>query len=203
MKIPESFNVGLHNETLVAVVIGAVLATLSGILATQIETRLHRRERQRDAALFFGELISTLGVLLQNAIASRGRGDPYGSITLRLLRACRREIDLYDRNRPALYDLREAGLRVKVHAFMVRMAMPLDGILDASDQLAVAPAENGADSRLEAVRASRDLAFDYVAELAREIPPLIADLARPARHRFDTLAGAPRSPSRDSAGEAP
>jgi hypothetical protein len=189
VKVPETLQLGLHNETLIAVVIGAVLATLSGIVATQIETRLHRRERERDAALFFGELISTLGVLLDNAIASRGRGDPYGVVTLRLLRACRREIDLYDRNRTSLYDLRASGLRIKVHAFMVRTAMPLDGILDSSDVLAVAPTDAEAGPRFEAARVGRDIAFDFLIEMYAEIPALIAELSRPARSRFDSYTG--------------
>jgi hypothetical protein len=48
------FEFATHSDTLLAVVIGAVLATVSGIAATQLEAYLKRRERERDAALLFG-----------------------------------------------------------------------------------------------------------------------------------------------------
>src|SRR5450432_3194940 len=88
---PDLLEFATHSDTLLAVVVGAVLATFSGIAATQLEAHLKRRERERDAALLFGELLSTLRILLDNAIVTRGRGDPYGAITVRMLRAVRRE----------------------------------------------------------------------------------------------------------------
>jgi hypothetical protein len=182
---PDLFEFATHSDTLVAVVVGAVLATFSGVAATQLEAHLKRRERERDAALLFGELLSTLRVLLDNAIVSRGRGDPYGGITMRMLRACRREIDLYDRNRQALYELRDAKLRVRIHSFMVRTAMPLDGVLDASDELAPVAETPDPSPRLAALRTARDLGFDFLIENAAEIPALVAALAGPARHAFD------------------
>ncbi len=182
---PDVFEFATHSDTLLAVVVGAVLATFSGIAATQLEAHLKRRERERDAALLFGELLSTLRILLENAIETRRRGDPYGAITLRMLRACRREIDLYDRNRQALYELRDAKLRVRIHAFMVRTAMPLDGVLDASDELAPVAETADPGPRLAALRIARDLGFDFLIENAREIPSLVAALAAPARHAFD------------------
>jgi hypothetical protein len=182
---PDALGFATHADTLLAVVVGAVLATLSGIAATQLEVYLKRRERERDAALLFGELLSTLRILLDNAIESRGRGDPYGAITLRMLRACRREIDLYDRNRQALYELRDAVLRVRIHSFMVRAAMPLDGVLDASDELAPVAEVVDPGPRLSALRVARDLGFDFLAESAKEIPTLVSALAAPAHHAFD------------------
>jgi len=182
---PDLFEFATHSGTLVAVVVGAVLATLSGVAATQLEAHLKRRERERDAALLFGELLSTLKILLDNAIESRRHGDPYGAITVRMLRACRREIDLYDRNRQALYELRDAKLRVQIHSLMVRTAMPLDGVLDASDELAPVAETADPGPRLAALRVARDVGFDFLVENAKEIPGLVAALARPAHHAFD------------------
>lgn len=187
---PETFELVGHANTLAAVVVGAVLATLSGFAATRLETHLARRERQRDGALLFGELLSTLRILIDAAAESRGRGDPYGAITLRMLRAVRREIDLYDRNRQSLYDLRDAALRVRIHSLMVRTAMPLDGVLDASDELAPVAEVEDPGPRLTALRAARDQGFDFLVEGAKEIPTLVAALAGPARHDFDVPPGA-------------
>ncbi|MEO7025982.1 MAG: hypothetical protein ABI056_00340 [Caulobacteraceae bacterium] len=192
MKLPTDLPV--HSETLLAVVLGAILATLSGIVATAWEARIRRRERERDGALFFGDLLSTLNVLIGLAMETQGRGEPYGPITLRMLRATRREIDLYDRNREMLYDLRDGRLRVKIHALMVRLAMPLDGVLDASDVLAA----DGGDTAptLQAVRKARDQGFQFFAALQPEIAPLIAALAIPARHTFDDYGPTTLGPRR-------
>ena len=186
----EAFDFVTHGDTLLAVVLGAVLATLSGFAATQLEAHLARRERQRDAALLFGELLSTLRILIDAAAESRGRGDPYGAITLRMLRAVRREIDLYDRNRQSLYDLRDAGLRVRLHSLVVRTAMPLDGVLDASDELAPVAEMEDPGPRLATLRVARDQDFDFLIEGAKEIPALVAALALPARHAFQASAAA-------------
>ena len=100
-----------HGETLVAVVVGALLATVSGIAANQLEAFFRRREREKAAALLFGEVLSSLRVILEGAERTRRIGRPYGPVTRRMLHAARREIDIYDRNRENLLDLREATLR--------------------------------------------------------------------------------------------
>lgn len=173
-----------HTDTLVAVVLGALLATFSGILATQVEAHFKRRERQRDAALLFGELLSTVRILLDFAADTRSRGDPYGGITLRMLRSVRREMDIYDRNRERLYDVRDAGLRVTLHGLMVRIAMPLEGILDTAAVLAADPD----DPALADMRAARAQGFDFLMETTKAIDPVIADLGRLARHPFEAYS---------------
>ena len=182
----ESFEFVPHSDTLLAVVAGALLATLSGIVATQVESFFRRRQRERDAALLFGELLATLGVLLTAAADTRGVGDPYGPITLRMLRAGRREIDIYDRNRESLYDLRDGALRVEIHSLVVRMTMPLDGILDSAGEPA------------EALRAARDQGFGFLTETAGQIPALVTRLGRLARHSFDGYDDAVRDRRADA-----
>ena len=194
MKLPADLPV--HADTLAAIVMGAVLATVSGMLATGWEARFRRRERARAAALFFGGLLSTIGVLVDFAVAARARGEPYGPITLRMLRQIRREFDLYDRNREMLYDLADAGLRANIHAQMVRMAMPLDGVLDASDRLSLAgDAVSPAADRLGE---ARDSGFEFLASLRKDIPDLIARLSRAAGR---TIEFHPTPPT--TAGPAP
>ena len=78
---------------------GALLATVSGIAANQLEAFFRRRERERAAALLFGEVLSTLRVILEGAERTRHVGVAYGPVTRRMLHAARREIDIYERNR--------------------------------------------------------------------------------------------------------
>lgn len=178
-----------HTDTLVAVVLGALLATFSGILATQVEAHFKRRERQRDAALLFGELLSTVRILLGFAGDTRNRGEPYGGITLRMLRSVRRELDIYDRNRERLYDIQAAAVRVTLHGLIVRIAMPLEGILDSAEVLA-ANADNPA---FDDMRAARVQGFDFLMETAKDIDPIVATFGRLAHHPFEAYSPAPGS----------
>ncbi len=155
-----------HADTLVAVVAGAFLATATGFAATQLEIVFARRRQGRDAALLFGEVFSTLEIILHHAAAAKARGDPYGPVTMRMLRAARRELDIYDRNREALCELREASLRAAVQSLMIRLSISLDGLLDP-----VAPD-----------RESRDPGFEFLLTSAEEIEPLIGRLARISGH---------------------
>ncbi|HEY5106390.1 MAG TPA: hypothetical protein VII73_06405 [Caulobacteraceae bacterium] len=154
-------------DTLGAVVVGAVLATLSGFAATMLENTFARRRRERDAALLFGEVLSTLKVLLDIADRSRGRGDPYGPITMRLLAAARRELDIYERNREALVEIRKGRLRLDIHSLMVRLSISVDGLLD------------GASIAL------RDQGFQFLLGIGKEIEPLMERLARLRGEPFD------------------
>ena len=170
---PETLNFNPHADTLVAVVLGALLATLSGIAANQIEAYFKRREREGSAALLFGEVISTLRVILMGAEASRGVGDPYGPVTRRMLHAARREIDLYERNRESLLDLRDPALRVDIHSIIVRIAMALDGILDS---LVVG---NPGDTQ------ARDRGMEFMLNNVAKLPEIVGRLGRIARHTFE------------------
>lgn len=183
-------------NTFWAVFTGAFLATVGGIVTTQAETRIRRRERERDAALMFGEILTTLNVLILMAGRTRGFGDPYGPITLRMLRACRREIDVYDRNRETLYELRDGALRVALHGLIVRVTMPVDGVLDATVEITQVKASLRApglteENREETLRTlavmeeRRDQGFDFIMEMRDEIASVVGRLGKLARHTFN------------------
>ena len=186
-------------DTLTAVIIGAVLATVGGLAATQLEGRLRRRERERSAALLFGEVLSAIELLATLANDARGRGEPYGGFTMRMTRALRRETEVYDRNRETLYDLRDATARARIHSLMARLTLSLDGIFELTEEIALAeaafgpmapddPATAEASARLEALREQRGLAFDFAVETAGEIKPVIAVLEKLTRQSFETYA---------------
>jgi hypothetical protein len=157
-----------HAETLVAVAVGAVLATIGGFVATLLEARIHRAQRERTAALIFGEILASLRVLIRAVEDAHGRGEPYGPITMRLLRGARSEVDAYERSRMALSDLRSTELRLSVHALMIRIMLALDGVIDAAGE------------------ADRVGAYDYLLTLTAKIDPLV--------NRLLPMAGQPISP---------
>jgi hypothetical protein len=171
---------GPHADTLAAVILGAMLATISGVIANQFESFLRRRERERSAALLFGEVFSTLRIVLEDASASRAVGKPYGPVTRRMLHAARRELDIYERNREALVDLREPELRSDMHNLAIRIALPLDGLLDSF--------LTGGDLD----EAGRESAFAFMMSNVGRIAALVKRLGKIARHSFDNYDEIPR-----------
>src|SRR5689334_6195673 len=117
-------------ETLLAVVLGALLATVGGFSERQVERLVQRREKERSAALLFGEILNAMRLIMTLADEARGRGDPYGPITLRFIRGARREVEIYDRTRETLFDLNDANIRARISVLIARLSFSFDGILD-------------------------------------------------------------------------
>jgi len=170
------FGGGGGGDTLVAVVIGAALATVGGVLAGQIEFHQIRRERERNAGLLFGEVLAGLQMILQLAAEARGRGEPYGDITMRILRAAHRETHIYERNRELLFALRDAKLRARTHILLLQMSLTLDSVFEAP----LADRKPNADGVT-----LLDGPFDFLQELSTEIPSLLAKYRKIARYAFD------------------
>ena len=137
MILPK-FNIDPADGSVVAVVVGAFLATTSGFVATQIENYNRRRDKERSAALLFGEILVGVKLTIGLADRTRGRGDPYGPVTMRMVRAAQREAQTYERNRESLFDLRNPALRAHIHMLFARMIIALDGTIDASREVASA-----------------------------------------------------------------
>ena len=117
-------------DTLLAVVVGAVLATTGALVAELVQDRLNRRRREREAARFFGEILSNMDRVIVTAIRSQGIGEPWGPVTRRLFRTALREAQVYDRNRERLFDIRDMELRARIHAHMVTKTFPVDAIIE-------------------------------------------------------------------------
>lgn len=190
----EIFDASSSQSALWAVILGALLATVGGFAATQMERIVEQRRRERNAALFFGELLTTLQIILRFTHNTHGRGDPYGPITLRMLRSAGKEIEIYDRNRESLFDLRHAHLRARIQTLIIRMTMPIEGVFDASTEISnyemQLKGELGADTRAEIerrvaeLRQSRQNAYEFIMEMAADIPSIVNDLKPLAGHDF-------------------
>src|SRR6185312_13297235 len=181
---PEAYDFLNNLSTIWAIIIGAVLATAGGLLATWVERHIERRQREMNAALFFGEMLSTVDVLLEFGGQARNIGDPYGPVTLRMLRASRREIEIYDRNRESLFFLRDAHLRARIHTIILRLAMPVDSVFDFTQEIAMTeahlkalpagdPDREDVAKRIEDLRTRRDSSFDFVTENAKQLKQAI------------------------------
>jgi len=201
---PESYDFISNFSTLWAVFIGAILATVGGFAATQLEWYFERARRERNAALFFGEVLSTLSELMKLVSRTYKIGDPFGPVTLRMLRTARREIDIYDRNRESLFDIRDAEVRAKVHTLVLRISMPIDGVFDATQELALVEAQMNATSgeerdelakRMARISEARQSGFEFAEEIAEQLPVTLKLLEPLARHSFDNIESVVRANS--------
>lgn len=200
---PEDFDFISNFSTLWSVILGALLATMGGLIGGQLEWFFESRRRERDAALFFAEVLSTLKILLDLAKDSRKIGDPYGPVTLRMLRSARREIDIYERNRETLYAIRDSDLRARIHTTILRLTMPLDGIFDSSTAIETVAAQLKAPHLLEAdrtelegrivkIRENRELGFDFLLETTEQMKPIVTALGGLSRRESDSIERAVR-----------
>lgn len=122
-------------DTLLAVVVGAMLATLGALFAELIQDRMNRRRRERDAARFFGEIIGSIDRLVLLAVESQKFGDPWGPVTRRMFKAALHEAELYERNRERLFDIRDVEVRKAVHAHFLNKMFPLEMMVETSDEI--------------------------------------------------------------------
>jgi hypothetical protein len=185
-------------NTLWAVFLGALLATLGGFAATQMEWILERKRRERNAAIFFGELLTTMNIILTIADETRAVGDPYGPITLRMLRSAVKEADIYNRNRESLFDLRDAELRARIHTLVLRIVMPADGVFDTTAEIGQVQAllkspgltlddRAELDERLDRLRESRIASFDTLVESSTQLKNVVRMLEPIAKYSYENL----------------
>ena len=185
-------------NTLWAVFLGALLATLGGFAATQMEWILERKRRERNAAIFFGELLTTMNIILTIADETRAVGDPYGPITLRMLRSAVKEADIYNRNRESLFDLRDAELRARIHTLVLRIVMPADGVFDTTAEISQVQAllkspgltlddRAELDERLDHLRNSRIASFDTLVESSTQLKNVVRLLEPIAKYSYENL----------------
>ncbi len=199
----DTFGFLTDQSTLIAVVLGAILATIGGFSATVLERYLDKRERERNSALFFGEVLSTLAIIVRFADETKKIGEPYGPVTMRMLRSARSELDIYDRNRETLFDLRDANLRARIQTLLIRLSMPLDGVIEGTEELKNMRAQLKAQSdpaeraeleeHIRTDEARRESAYAFIVETAAQLKAPISGLEPLARHSFDRIDKIARS----------
>ncbi len=201
---PEDMDFISNFSTLWAVFLGAILATLGGFVATQMEWYLERRRRERNAALFFGEVLSTMTIVLGFAADTKKIGDPYGPITMRMFRSAMGEVDIYNRNRESLYDLNQAELRARIHTLVLRINMSIDGIFDAANTIEEltrslekvdvrAEERTKLEARIAALDERREGSFDFIQETIPQLRGVINELEPIARFSYDAVEKAVRN----------
>lgn len=193
---------GVAGAQFVAMLLGAFLASAGGFFVAWMLDRMERKRQERSIALVCLDLLSSLEVMTKLADGARGRGDPYGPFTLRLVRGCQRDLDVYERNRERIADISDPGLRAEIYQCMARMTLAIEGVLVESDVIAsTAEAIELALSRGDAAKAEdlatqrkerwarRDSSFEFLMETTNDLcGPLSAKLRAVAKSEPQSLA---------------
>ena len=208
----EAFDFIGNLDTLLAVVIGAMLATVGGVVSEHYEDAIERRRRERDAARFFGEILGSIDELVDRAIHSQKFGDPWGPVTMRLFRTAMREAEVYDRNRERLFDIQDMDLRARIHVHVISEIFPLEAIIESSDRIASIAERLDEDltmsdekrarlnERLAVWTNSRKTGLEFIDGERRKTPDICKGLERLAGVRFRSLANAaPAAPPQAAA----
>ena len=151
-------------DTLLAVIIGAVLATGGAMIAELVQDRLSIKRNERDAARFFGEILASVDLILDRAFASLELGERWGEVTLRLFRTALNEARIYERNRERLFEIRGIELRRRIHLHFLTEMVPLVALIETSRDIKELQKELEDGEQLTAEKRAR-----IEEELARKI----------------------------------
>ena len=151
-------------DTLLAVIIGAVLATGGAMIAELVQDRLSIKRNERDAARFFGEILASVELILDRAFASLELGERWGEVTLRLFRTALNEARIYERNRERLFEIRGIELRRRIHLHFLTEMVPLVALIETSRDIKELQKELEDGEQLTAEKRAR-----IEEELARKI----------------------------------
>ncbi|MEO1188380.1 MAG: hypothetical protein AAFW60_04840 [Pseudomonadota bacterium] len=122
-------------DTLLAVVIGALLATGGALVAELVQDRLGQKRRERDAARFFGEILASVDLILDRAFASLELGERWGDVSRRLFQTALDEAAIYERNRERLFEIRDMELRRIIHVHFLTEIVPLTALIDICNDI--------------------------------------------------------------------
>lgn len=138
---PTPFDFIGNLDTLLAVMLGALLATGGALVAELIQDRLGRKRRQRDAARFFAEIMTSVDQIFWLACETMKIGDPWGNYTRSLFEIASREASIYERNRERLFDIHDMRLRFALHGHMLRFTVPIANIVRHNEEIEVLKAK--------------------------------------------------------------
>ena len=185
-----------------AMIIGAFLASAGGFLVAWLLDRMERKRQERSIALVCLDLIASLSVLTNLAKDARSRGKPYGPYTIRLVRSCTRDLDVYERNRERIADISDPNVRAEIYQCLARLSLAIEGVLGETEVISrtseevAALQQRGNTTKAEELlqeiaerETRRDQSFEFLIETTEELcAPLAIKLRAVAKSEPQNLA---------------
>ncbi|PHS76894.1 MAG: hypothetical protein COB56_05095 [Robiginitomaculum sp.] len=194
-------------DTLLAVFIGAGLATGGALLAEIIQERTNRKRRERDAARFFGDILMSIDQILSFAFHSQGIGDKWGGVSIRLFKTALKEAEVYERNRERLFDILDMDLRGRIHSHFLTETFPIEALIESSEDIAsientlgrgVKLSKKEADKlnvQLSELFEAREAGLTALKREHAKTDDLCRDMEKIAKVKFNTLVDQANSPA--------
>ncbi len=186
-------------NTLIAVFIGAILATGGALVAEIIQERTNRNRQERDAARFFGDILLSIDQIISFAFRSQAIGDKWGNVTIRLFKTAMKEATVYERNRERLFDIRDMQLRSRIHSHFLTETFPIEAMIENTQEIAslrqtldsdIKPSKKQttiANARIAELEAARDTGLAALAREHARTTEICSQLEKIAKIKFDTI----------------
>jgi len=201
-------------DTLIAVFIGAILATGGALVAEIIQERTNRKRRERDATRFFGDILMSIDQILDFAFRSQTIGEKWGGVSIRLFKTALKEAEVYERNRERLFDILDMDLRGRIHTHFLVETFPIEALIESSEEISdiqktldgdAKPSKKEADKlnvQLSELIDAREVGLAALKREHAKTDNLCKDMEKVAKVKFSTLAdqaNLPVPPVTDSA----
>lgn len=186
-------------NTLIAVFIGAILATGGALLAEIIQERTNRNRLERDAARFFGDILLSIDQIISFAFRSQAIGDKWGNVTIRLFKTALKEANIYERNRERLFDIRDMQLRSRIHSHFLTETFPIEALIENTAEIAslqqslsgdIKPSKKQtaiAKARITELEAAREVGLAALEREHARTKEICEKLEKIAKIEFDTV----------------
>lgn len=186
-------------NTLIAVFIGAILATGGALVAEIIQERTNRNRQERDAARFFGDILLSIDQIISFAFRSQAIGDPWGNVTIRLFKTAMKEATVYERNRERLFDIRDMELRSRIHSHFLTETFPIEAMIENTQEITnLRQTLSGdtklskkqimtAEARIVELEAARDTGFAALKRKHARTEDICNQLEKIAKIKFNTV----------------
>ncbi len=183
-------------DTLLAVIVGALLATGGAMVAELVQDRLGQKRKERDAARFFGEILASVDLILDRAFATLEVGERWGDVTQRMFRTAFNEAAIYERNRERLFEIRDMGLRRVIHVHFLTEMVPLVALIEQCRDIAALEKDlkhpemfsdlqvDAMTTELERLKIAREGALNAVKEEHAKTEDICKQLEPMARVKF-------------------
>lgn len=119
-------------STLIAIFIGAILATMGALFADLYREKGQRKRRERDAAKGFGQILASIISMMRFTIRSQSIGTPWGPLTVRFLQLCLKQGEWFEENLNLLFDIEDVFLRHKIRTYTGALLYPVQSMVDYS-----------------------------------------------------------------------
>lgn len=196
---PTTFDFLGNLDTLLAVFLGAILATGGALVAELVQEKRNRKRKERDAARFVGDILMTIDQILDFAINSQTIGDKWGKTSIRLYQTALREAAVYERNRERLFDIFDMKLRNRIHTHFLRETFPIEAMLETCDEViqtekTIEDLKSTSNKeqkilslRLNEIIEARETALNALVREKEKTADLCQELSKTAKVNFDEM----------------